>query len=188
MAIFIVFLLIGILFLASKKPLLANLLTFFSCLLIGLVTSEMTYFAAIDTGWLRNGIEFVKAVNADAWACYSPFPLNYIIVEREGVTIAIQSSRKVYICKGVEEDARLRHRFALATGRVARREECSEDLSLGDFYVRVSKMEEVTIPHPREKEKVVRGKGFRIIIHKPFYWMLDVELLANLAWSLSREL
>jgi len=183
---FLVFALIGILFLTSEKVFLANMLSFFSCLLIGMLVSGILYFAARDTEGLQNALEFVRALDADAWACYSPFPLSYVSAEKNGITATIKS-RTVYLCRGAEENASLMHKFRLATGRNARVEMCSESLSLGDFRIGVSEMAEIILPHPRKEGKVMRGKGFRITISGPFHWKLDSVIIANLVWNLSRE-
>ncbi len=185
--VFLVFVLTGILFLVSEKVFLANILSFFSCLLIGTLVSGVTYFAAKDTEGLQNALEFVKALDADAWAYYSPFPLSYVSAEKNGVTATIRSGR-VYICRGVEENISLKQKLCLATGKNAKIGKHSESLSLGDFCIKISEMEEIILPHPRREGKITKGRGFRITISEPFQWELDSAIIANLVWNLSREL
>ena len=150
----------------SKNSIL--LITLVICFLPVLL---LLYYAVSKSPLLEKTIfEFIELFNPDEVAVYSSGLFTYVTIKKLDYFVLVRDFRfrLFYVCKGVEDYARLTDKFSFTIGRIARRTKLVNYFESNGLLVRISKGE-IVIPHPRDRDKVIRGRGFKILCYRPYH-------------------
>ena len=115
-------------------------------------------------------IEFIKLFNPDEVAVYSSGLLTCVTMRKFNYFVLVRDFRfrNVYICKGVEDEMKLADKFSFAIGRIARKTKLVDCFESDGLNVRILEGE-IVMPHPRDRNRVVRGRGFKIVCWRPYH-------------------
>ena len=125
--------------------------------------------------WIK--IRLIWKIDPDDASIYCAGVFCYLTMRIVDKYVLVRSPNLFYVCKGVEDDMRIVDKFNFVIGRIARKTEHFKSFeSEGLTYV-ISKGE-IVIPSPSDREKVIRGYGFKVFRYRPYYhrWDEDVVL------------
>ncbi len=129
--------------------------------------------------------EFVELFNPDEVAVYCSGLFTYITMKKLDYFVLIKGFRLFYICKGVEDYARLSDKFSFITGRITRKTKQVNYFESNGLSVRIFEGE-IVIPHPRNRNKVIRGRGFKVFCYRPYYTIKPEEIIPLISGMSSR--
>jgi hypothetical protein len=131
----------------------------------------LLYYAISKHSLLEKPIfEFIELFNPDEIAVYCSGLFTYVTMKKLNYYVLVRDFRfrLFYVCKGIEDYARLTDKFSFTIGRIARRTKLVNYFESNGLLVRISKGE-IVIPHPRDRDKVIRGRGFKILCYRPYH-------------------
>ncbi|AEA47798.1 hypothetical protein [Archaeoglobus veneficus] len=132
-------------------------------------------------------LKLVELVSPDEWAVYSSFPFKYVTMKKLDTFITLRNELRLYVCRGVERDMTPQDRLALSLGRVARKTRPFNCINIEGGFVDISRGR-IIIPHPRERNRMIEGYGFKAVIRGVYTTLPEPEELASLISGLTVNL
>jgi len=128
-------------------------------------------------GFNRNLERLIWKIDPDKASIYCAGVFCYLTMRIVDKYVLVRSPNLFYVCRGAEDNMRIVDKFNFAIGRIARRTEHFKSFDREGLTYVISKGE-IIIPSPSNREKVIRGHGFKVFRHCLYYhrWDKDVVL------------